>query len=513
MAASSPHETKVKTDILIIGSGISSLICGALLSKKGKSVTVVEQHVKPGGYLHCFKRFGLQFDTGAHYVGLMEPGETFHTLLSYLNAFDSEQFIRLDPEGFDQFNYPDFSFDFPKGYDALTTQLSSLFPNEKNAIESYFQSIQETVTQFPTYALKEEVDETVIQKTMEVNLGSVVESQFHNPRLKALLYAHTMIHGVAPWDMSFGLHSLVFDSMVKSPFGFKKGGDPLADILVKAIEKNGGKVITRCQIEKLLTSGKTITGALTKKGEVLEADQYISGAHPKVTYGWIDPEALSPALKFRLNRLKESTAIFGVYGYAEKEPSLHPLKNYYFLETLDAKELFRDRTPDDPTAVIFATRPDRGQNTSSRYPVTLHAPGPIKWFQDFEGSRLLKRPEAYLQLKGKMTGKIFQLLDSFQPDLSPQIKDFETSSALTNLHFNGSPEGSGYGIYHSVENTGMRAFGPRTHFNNLFLTGQSTLCPGILGAAISGLRTAGHLIGIKPLIRELNLHRGLGGIP
>ena len=83
------------------------------------------------------------------------------------------------------------------------------------------------------------------------------------------------------------------------------------------------------------------------------------------------------------------------------------------------------------------------------------------------------------------------------------VKRYVTSSPVTNLFFNGSESGSAYGIYHSIRNTGVRALGPRTHLNNLLLTGQSCLFPGLMGAATSGLRTAGHIIGIKPILREL----------
>ncbi|MES2855943.1 MAG: hypothetical protein V4692_08765, partial [Bdellovibrionota bacterium] len=51
--------------------------------------------------------------------------------------------------------------------------------------------------------------------------------------------------------------------------------------------------------------------------------------------------------------------------------------------------------------------------------------------------------------------------------------------------------------------TGGRAIGPRTKIINLMVTGQSCLFPGLLGAAIAGLRTTSHIIGMKPILREL----------
>ncbi|NOX52604.1 MAG: FAD-dependent oxidoreductase, partial [Gammaproteobacteria bacterium] len=36
-------------DFVIVGSGINSLICAALLAKSGKSVVVLERNDRPGG--------------------------------------------------------------------------------------------------------------------------------------------------------------------------------------------------------------------------------------------------------------------------------------------------------------------------------------------------------------------------------------------------------------------------------------------------------------------------------
>ncbi len=42
-----------------------------------------------------------------------------------------------------------------------------------------------------------------------------------------------------------------------------------------------------------------------------------------------------------------------------------------------------------------------------------------------------------------------------------------------------------------------------TKVRNLLLTGQSTLFPGLLAAAIAGLRTAGNVLGMKPTLEKL----------
>ena len=49
-------------DAIIIGAGISGLVCGCYLAKAGMKVLIAEQHDKPGGYCTSFKREGFTFD-------------------------------------------------------------------------------------------------------------------------------------------------------------------------------------------------------------------------------------------------------------------------------------------------------------------------------------------------------------------------------------------------------------------------------------------------------------------
>ena len=56
-------------DAVIIGSGISGLVCGNYLAKAGMKVLIAEQHHKPGGYCTSFTRRGFTFDAAAHSFG------------------------------------------------------------------------------------------------------------------------------------------------------------------------------------------------------------------------------------------------------------------------------------------------------------------------------------------------------------------------------------------------------------------------------------------------------------
>ena len=500
-----PH----KVDALIIGSGISSLTCAALLSKKGKSVVVLEQYNKAGGYLHNFSRFGERFDTGAHYVGAMGEGQPFRVLLEYLGVYDESLFVPLDPRGFDVLRFPSRTVVFPKGYEAAINELSNQFPGERAAIQTYFDRIRKVVSCFPTYEFTDASDVEIPIEALETSLEAMVESLTSNPELRTVFYSYCVLHGVRPEHTPFAFHAIVTDSLIRGPYGLAQGGDALTQKFIKQIESCGGRVLTKRRVVSLSTTNDTVTQVVTEDGETFESDWVISGIHPKATLRLLShPEKLSPAFRSRVQGLQESPGIFGLYAACSSPPPFDPLRNYYFFDSSDPASLLEEATQTCTPKVVFLSPARRIPVANQKlFPLNLHSSSPSTWFSKWNESRYGKRPEEYEELKNSIAEKMFGLVERYEPGFRSSVSRFVTSTPLTNLHFNGSEEGSSYGIYHSIQNTGARSLGPRTKVLNLLLTGQNCLFPGLLGAAVSALRTSGHIIGIKSTLSELKQRR------
>ncbi len=492
-----------KRDAIIIGSGISALTCALLLAKRGKSVTVLEQYKKPGGYLHCFSRFGERFDTGAHYVGAMDPGHPFHTLLSYLGVYGEEEFVALDPSGFDEFHFPEFTVQMPKGYPEAVARLSELFPHEHAAIAEFFTLVRQAVQFFPTYEFNDSMQELPMQHIFETSLATVVRRLTSNPRLQCTLFAYCGLHGVQPDDVAFGFHALVVDSLVRSPYGLKNGGDALTQKFVRQLEALGGEVLLGHKVVQLEIRDQHIKRVVTEAGAEFESEWVISAIHPKATFALCDDvKVFSPLFARRLEALKESVGLFGISALTT-DTSLNPLRNYYFFESSDPQRFLLAGEADATPGVVFLSSARRVPSENRIQPINLHSPAPHTWFSQWRESAYAKRSEEYKSLKLSLAENVFARVEQYRPGFREQVTRFATSTPLTNLHFNGSAEGSAYGLYHSIQNTGPRAIGPRTKVLNLLLTGQNCLFPGLLGAAIAGLRTSGHIVGIKPVLGEL----------
>ena len=123
----------MRYDVVIIGSGLGGLICGRQLAQQGRSVVVLERQHAPGGCLQSYRRGGMDFDTGLHYVGGLDEGQSLHDAFETLGLLRLP-WHRLDPEGFDQITIGEQTFPLAEGYERFADTLAAYFPQDRDAL-------------------------------------------------------------------------------------------------------------------------------------------------------------------------------------------------------------------------------------------------------------------------------------------------------------------------------------------------------------------------------------------
>ena len=78
------------------------------------------------------------------------------------------------------------------------------------------------------------------------------------------------------------------------------------------------------------------------------------------------------------------------------------------------------------------------------------------------------------------------------PELEGKLDVINLSTPLTLRDFTNSPFGSLYGVKHRV---GQFNPMPLTKLEGLYLAGQASVAPGVLGAIISGFVVCGNILG------------------
>jgi all-trans-retinol 13,14-reductase len=143
-------------DTIIIGSGLGGLICANLLAMEGQQVCVLEKNEQIGGNLQTFKRNGVTFDTGVHYISGLDKGQNLHTIFNYLGIIDRLEIKKMDTEKFDSilFGNDENSYSYAMGYEQFIASLSSQFPSEILAIKKYCDDVKAMCSHFPMYHLQ-----------------------------------------------------------------------------------------------------------------------------------------------------------------------------------------------------------------------------------------------------------------------------------------------------------------------------------------------------------------------
>ena len=126
-----------KYDIIIIGSGLGGLECGAILSKEGYHVCVLEKNELFGGCFQTYQRSGHRMDTGIHYIGSLDEGQIMNQYFRYFGIMDKLSIKRMDEEVFDRIYYKDAIYDYAMGHERFMETLCHSFPHERENLKRY----------------------------------------------------------------------------------------------------------------------------------------------------------------------------------------------------------------------------------------------------------------------------------------------------------------------------------------------------------------------------------------
>jgi all-trans-retinol 13,14-reductase len=483
-----------KYDAIVIGAGISGLTSAILLAREGMSVAVIEKHYKVGGYLHSFKRFGIEFDTGGHYIGAMEKGGAFRTLLEYLDVYSEDHYRPMAKNKFDRFILKGKEYSFSIGYQENIENLSKEFPNQVKGIKDYFDHLHYVSKLMPSSNFKLDEKTTEVFKWMETSLKDVVESYIEDPDLRSILYGYCTLHGVSPSDVAFAPHAVITDTLIKGAYTFQNSGDDLANSFKNQCEKLGVDIFLKEEVLEMNVVDKAISKVRTTSLE-FSCDYVISSMHPKLTFSTLDEDPTRRVFKERLSKMKESKSFVAAYIRLKEKTHFAPDTNYYFFKG-EVESLFDNADPFSPN-FLYLCRPGRcnEENYSLKHNfITVHIPCDYSYVNEWQESAFSKRPKGYVDFKEKLKEVIINELINIDDSFRENIDKIELSTPLTNTHYNGSLKGSAYGLYHSIENTGLKGLTPKTKVKNLFLTGQNISFPGLQSSCSAGVRTVSALL-------------------
>jgi len=480
-------------DYLIIGAGLGGLVCGAILSKEGASVQLFEKEPAAGGLLRSFSFGGKEFDTGMHYAGALNRGNSLNRYFRYLGIDSHLDLHRLDDDGFDRVFINDVSYPLAMGFENFTAQLLPYFPGEKAALGKYTETLQHISNSFPLYNLRFPDASDHELRYRRTSAYHFLESLTSNRKLRSVLAGNNFLYAGARESTPLYQPALINHSYISGAYRFPKGSWQIIDLLAEKITSAGGTI--RCGKE-VVSINKTsgVFEVTTLDGEKATAKNIISAIHPFNTLALTDPGLFRPAFRQRINSLGNTVSAFGVYAVL-KENSFRYLNHNCYLNPTGAASDIYTNAEGWPNGVFLQTPVTAGQG---EFADRLE----ILTFMDKSDLPVVNRDD-YESFKKEKAETLINIAEHHLPGIKGSILDYTVATPLTWERYTGSPGGSIYGIkkdYHQPVETMVF---PRTKLHGFYFTGQNVNLHGLPGTTIGAVMTCGEILGMDQLLKKI----------
>ncbi|MBR6141717.1 MAG: NAD(P)/FAD-dependent oxidoreductase [Bacteroidaceae bacterium] len=459
-------------DVLIIGSGLGGLECGALLAKRGLKVLVLERSNQPGGCMQSFRRGGLRYDTGLHYVGGLAPGQAVHKAFAQLGLLDLP-WERMDEE-FDHIIIGGRHFTFHQGYEAFAEGLAKDFPHQREALQSYVWRLQHITAADMEVSAYDYLRQTFSDELLlNVVSAAAMKTELRRESLPLFNFAHTCA------------------SYIESSWRLKGDGNLLVNKLISTIQEAGGEVRTDSKVVRLTETDGRITSAACADGQSYEAEWFISDIHPAVLCQMLEEcPSVRKAFRRRMEAAENTNGMFTV------QLAIKPGALRYFAYNVfvyDEPNVWTMAEENNPVKGVMISARTPEDETDTLRQIDLLTPMPWEECKAWADTKVGRRGDGYKALCRQKTEQCIALAEQYIPGLRGMVEQCYTSTPLTYRDYLGSPEGGAFGMRKDCRTPMLSFHSVGTPLPNLLLTGQSIILPGIEGVTMTAFETCSRI--------------------
>lgn len=496
-------------DVIIVGSGLGGLSCGAALSAVGKRVLVLEKHHTVGGYIQGFTRKDWHWNVGAHYLSNLPSSKMVFDLFNVL----TDRKVILDPLE------PAYERILANGYahevcsnkdDAYLHRLQHEFPGEKKSLIRFFKLLRKIrkrnsllftaklFTGFWKYLIHA-VNWIGFRRYWGKTLAAVLADSFQNEQLKNILAIHCDKLMLAPSACSFLSWATIHNSYMDGACYPRGGGESISGPLVTKIEAGGGHVRTNAEVTEILIEGGRAGGVYLRSGEIIRCDKIVSNVGIFET-----AEKLMPRGKISHRQQKVLNKYVPSGGYMTLHLGFNGDLSPFHIENANYR-IYGEHPYDftqnpllpgwEPQNVIitFPSIRDKSHTAKNRHSAEIICPVSYKHFAKWEKTEVNRRGSEYLQCKAQITAVLIASLERWFPGIAETIAFSDLSTPLTFEHYTGHKRGAAYGVACSVGRATDLLLHPVSDIKGLYYTGSDILSQGIAGTFVSGIFTAAAL--------------------
>lgn len=485
----------MKYDAVIIGSGLGGLECAHILSKAGMSVLLLERGTQAGGCLQSYRRHGLAFDTGFHYVGGLDEGQSLHSAFRHLGLLRLP-WQRLDNH-FDRVTIGNQTFNFAQGYDAFVETLTVAFPAERDALNRYADMLKQCGEQQFDALNPQTGESSVLSRFFETSAYQYLTETFHDPLLINVLCGTSLKMELRKESLPLFTFAHGNGSFIESSWRLKGDGSLIVNSLADGIRMHGGEIICNAEVRELVEKDGKLVHAVCSNGEIYEGTIFISNIHPAVTCNLVKQSSrMKKVYRSRITHLENTFGMFTVSLRIKPQTLRYFNWNQYIYKEPDVWAFHLKNNP--VSGVLVSCRiPEDG----SKYVQQVDLLTPMNWSEceQWSHTEVGRRGEDYKAMKKRVADECITLAERFIPGLRDRITGCYTSTPLTYRNYTLTPEGSAYGLRKDFRNPMITLLSPRTPIPNLLLTGQNLMLHGLHGVTMTALFTCAEVLGKEPI--------------
>ncbi len=501
-------------DVIIIGTGISGLCAGALLSMEGKKVLLLEKHFKIGGFTHTFKRENYEWDVGIHYIGGVHLKKTLTRRLFDKISNNTLKWHKMS-DNYDRMIFPDKSYDFIAPKETFITNMKSYFPEESEAIDKYIETLEyvnkqmfryfsaKSLSGIPEYMLYNYLSKNYLKYSNMTTWEALSEITSNN-KLKAVLTGQWGDYGLPPKDSSFAMHCAIAYHYLDGA-NYPVGGSRMfAESIAPVIHDNGGQIFISSGVKRILIKNNKCKGVILENNEEIESDIVISSAGIQNTFSkFLDGYDYLSKYKDNINNLKPSFGYGCLYAGFNKSAKDLNIKDtnlwIYPSYDHDLNTSTYMKNEESPFPLLYISFPSsKDPDWDKNYPstATLEAIVPTSYNTYNKWSNLpwKNRGDEYEKYKERLSKRIIKEIYKHNPHLDGKISFHELSTPLSTRDMANYQFGELYGMDHNPARFKQKWLKPKTPVKGLFLTGQDITTVGLPSALASGVLTTSTIL-------------------
>lgn len=495
-----------KYDAIIIGSGLGGLACAHILSSEGYRVLVLERGSQPGGCMQSYRRHGLEFDTGLHYVGGLGEGQPLWRAFRLLRLLHLP-WVRLDTDCFDRIHIGGESYDLAQGYDRFARQLERRFPSEGGGLRLYVDLLKRTAGHQldwidPAKASDNAHGADTPAEEFSIQAWQWLNEHIHDPQLINVISGNSTRVELRKDTLPLFTFAHINSSFVADSRRLRGTGRLIVESLLDDIRAHGGELRCNTEVTRLVERDGRIAEAVSAEGESFEAGLFISDIHPMLTYDLIgESHLVRRSLRHRMHLLENTYGILTVSLVIK--PGLLPYvghNDYIYARPNVWDEFERDK----PVSGVMASYYVPTDGSSFVRQIDLLTP--VRWDEcrPWSDTRVGHRGASYAEWKRQKADECVRLASTVIPHLPEMIEARYTSTPLTYRDYTLTPDGSAYGLRKDCGSAMLTVLSPRTPEPNLLLTGQSLVLHGVEGVTMTALMTCAEVLGKERVWQLLN---------